>query len=255
MNVNNTIDLLNAWAGTAQETDKIRLLCNDITQAVKFDLGGEAFISPDWFGDEGIRCPKLPYDKVYFEVISFDGKRYGALLENYDGDVCGQMLYQAISECGRLRGLAPVGLMFVEKDGYLQLHRNDKVFQSDCGTKWLENIRVGAVVALGLIVTAIDAMNCSNVIAVDSSPSTHINNKQAKKSKSPLFTYKTLHINTKESVNQKKHGGGTHASPRVHLRRGHVRKLANGATIWVQPCVVGDKSKGAVHKDYAVTMH
>lgn len=31
---------------------------------------------------------------------------------------------------------------------------------------------------------------------------------------------------------------GTHASPRPHLRRGHVRHLQNGGKTWVQPCFV-----------------
>ena len=44
-------------------------------------------------------------------------------------------------------------------------------------------------------------------------------------------------------------GGGTHASPRVHLRRGHIRKIADGRTVWVQACVVGSKH-GMVLKDY-----
>lgn len=44
--------------------------------------------------------------------------------------------------------------------------------------------------------------------------------------------------------------GGTHASPRQHVRRGHWRKRANGARVWVRDCTVGDASKGAVFKDY-----
>ncbi len=46
--------------------------------------------------------------------------------------------------------------------------------------------------------------------------------------------------------------GGTHASPRLHLRRGHPRQYAPGKYCWVQPCVVGNKAAGMVHKDYAI---
>lgn len=32
--------------------------------------------------------------------------------------------------------------------------------------------------------------------------------------------------------------GGTHASPRTHLRRGHWRHLANGKVVWIQPTYI-----------------
>ncbi len=46
--------------------------------------------------------------------------------------------------------------------------------------------------------------------------------------------------------------GGNHASPRMHLRRGHLRRLEN-KVIWVRPAMVNAGSNaGAVLKDYAV---
>ena len=33
-------------------------------------------------------------------------------------------------------------------------------------------------------------------------------------------------------------GGGAHASPRMHWRRGHVRKLESGKMTHVRPCLV-----------------
>jgi hypothetical protein len=46
--------------------------------------------------------------------------------------------------------------------------------------------------------------------------------------------------------------GGTHASPRWHIRRGHWRTLADGRRIFVQACEVGDPEKGGVVKDYRI---
>lgn len=46
--------------------------------------------------------------------------------------------------------------------------------------------------------------------------------------------------------------GGTHASPRWHLRRGHWRQLADGRRVFVRECEVGDASRGGVVKDYQV---
>jgi hypothetical protein len=46
--------------------------------------------------------------------------------------------------------------------------------------------------------------------------------------------------------------GGTHATPRWHIRRGHWRRLADGRRVFVRECEVGDKSRGGVVKDYEV---
>jgi hypothetical protein len=46
--------------------------------------------------------------------------------------------------------------------------------------------------------------------------------------------------------------GGTHASPRWHIRRGHWRHLSDGRRVFVRECQVGDPALGGVVKDYAV---
>jgi hypothetical protein len=69
--------------------------------------------------------------------------------------------------------------------------------------------------------------------------------------KSPLFSWNTVKI--KPPKPKQEHQGGTHATPRLHDRRGHLRRLANGKTCWVRACKVGDASKGVVFKDYEVT--
>lgn len=66
--------------------------------------------------------------------------------------------------------------------------------------------------------------------------------------KAPLFTYKVLTIGKRKRRSQYK--GGTHASPRSHLRRGYYRMSKNGKRHWVQPCMVKGETPGFVHKDY-----
>lgn len=68
--------------------------------------------------------------------------------------------------------------------------------------------------------------------------------------KAPLFTYKVLTIGKKKR--KSRHLGGTHASPRSHLRRGHYRTSKSGKRYWVQPCMVKGETPGFVHKDYRV---
>jgi hypothetical protein len=47
--------------------------------------------------------------------------------------------------------------------------------------------------------------------------------------------------------------GGTHASPRLHWRRGHIRHLAEKTT-WVRPTLVGADDGGSVIHDYRVKL-
>jgi hypothetical protein len=95
------------------------------------------------------------------------------------------------------------------------------------------------------------ALNCSNVTKVRNLPPPKVQRKRAKKGQAPLFSYWTLELTGGRSAGQPL--GGTHASPRVHLRRGHARQYKPGQYTWVQPHAVGNKSLGMVHKDYAAT--
>ena len=81
-------------------------------------------------------------------------------------------------------------------------------------------------------------------------PNTFINKKRIKKGKLPLFDWHTVTIDRSNS--QRMPAGGTHASPRLHDRRGHWRKHPSGRRVWVKPCKVGDASLGVVFKDYVV---
>ncbi len=247
MLVNETIAVLDAYYHQYPEHKGIDVLKNDIIQAVKFDLGDATTDLPDfnWKGEK-IYEPNLPYEKVYFEVLAYDGVRYGALLEKYEGSVCGQVLMQGITEeVPPRRCLFPVGLTIIFDDGVLKRHVD---------TELEENTIIESFTALMIIFKAIEVINCSNITVKDSKVPKFINQKRKAKGKLPLYSYKTLHLDFEEKEVTKS-GNGTHASPRVHLRRGHIRKLPSGKTTWVQACVVGDKSKGVVHKDYSVAMH
>lgn len=92
-------------------------------------------------------------------------------------------------------------------------------------------------------------LNCKNVKTEEIKPDAALQKARARRGKMPLFSYHvlTLRSDTKEKCESK---GGTHASPRLHIRRGHIRRFDDGTHTWVSPCTVGDKSLGMVHKDY-----
>lgn len=110
------------------------------------------------------------------------------------------------------------------------------------------SLKLASQTSVGLALRGCSVMNCCNVTKIEKNPSA-IAKQRARKKNVQLFSTWTLHIkNTRTEYPDK---GGTHASPRVHLRRGHIRQYAPGKTTWVQPCIVRGKSAGIVNKDYA----
>lgn len=101
----------------------------------------------------------------------------------------------------------------------------------------------------------IEALSCKNIefATIQSAPTAAESAKRAKKGKLPIYETKVLSLKTTENKSALKSTGlrAGHASPRQHLRRGHIRRLESG-NIWVNSCIVGDASKGVVHKSYEV---
>lgn len=99
-----------------------------------------------------------------------------------------------------------------------------------------------------------EALSCSNVkheIIQTFHP--NINQRRIKDGKTPFYETRTLWIDvpgvSKDSGDPQ---GGTHRSPRQHLRRGHIRRLPTGKKVWVNSAVVGSKENGVIKKDYAI---
>jgi len=69
----------------------------------------------------------------------------------------------------------------------------------------------------------------------------------------PIWETKTLTITLPSERVVSEYKGGTHASPRQHLRRGHYRHCKkSGKVVWVNQCTVGSLANGYIHKDYRV---
>lgn len=83
-------------------------------------------------------------------------------------------------------------------------------------------------------------------------PQTFTNRRKIAQGKTPTYDWRTVVIEPVERRQESK--GGTHASPRQHDRRGHVRRLRSGKNVWVKPHKVGDLSKGVVFHDYRIEL-
>jgi hypothetical protein len=101
------------------------------------------------------------------------------------------------------------------------------------------------------IASLMAALACKNVSTVDVHPDPAFVKARKRRGKLPVYSYKVLHIETPLKSSNAADGSGTHASPRIHLRRGHIRRLPQH-TVWVNACVVGNKERGILAKDYAV---
>ena len=103
------------------------------------------------------------------------------------------------------------------------------------------------------VVQACSVINCANVTTAEISASAALNKKRQEKGKQPFFSYKVLQLSDERREAAGKGGAsGNHASPRMHLRRGHLRRLES-KVVWVRPAMVNAGSNtGVVLKDYAV---
>lgn len=79
---------------------------------------------------------------------------------------------------------------------------------------------------------------------------TFTNRRKIQQGKAPTLDWTTVYIEPAKPRSDSK--GGTHASPRLHDRRGHLRRLPSGKNVWIKSCKVGDASKGAIFHDYKI---
>jgi hypothetical protein len=99
-------------------------------------------------------------------------------------------------------------------------------------------------------------INSENIQYIDNLPSEKPPVIRGKQRDRKLFVYKTLHISPQQTKTKKQKDNSdtiksNNNGVRVHLRRGHLRRLP-GKIIWVQPAVVGSSQNGIVNKDYHV---
>lgn len=109
-------------------------------------------------------------------------------------------------------------------------------------------------VAVSAITELLAALACSNTrVQVAAGTERRHWSESRRERELPHFVYHELVLEAPRQPGQASApGGGHHASPRQHLRRGHIRRYASGQTIWINAMVVGDASRGVVDKHYRV---
>lgn len=101
------------------------------------------------------------------------------------------------------------------------------------------------------VLSLIEALSCSNVFA-ETLPIKPLCRKAIKRGDKPFDEYKILSIRASESCSKDAETGIGHASPREHLRRGHIRRHPTAGNIWINSMVVNAGVGGKIHKTYKV---
>ncbi len=115
--------------------------------------------------------------------------------------------------------------------------------------KLIEDDLYGEVIVL---LELIEALSCSNVKESIHQEASKKNAQRIKSHKKPIWETKFLTLVVNEKQDKRIKGYMTsHASPRQHLRRGHIRRLPS-KNIWVNSCVVGNIDNGIVEKQYKI---
>jgi len=181
-----------------------------------------------------------------FEDGEEKGTAIGILTEATPGEISGLFFSLTKSGLGFAADIKiwtdkETGLVQIGAVGHPEMQRTKDVY---CET---------ASEHAGVVISWLAALRCTNIESIDNPPPVALNKKRLKQGKQPLFTYKTLHISQQRRSTGGRAGEDSgRNTPRLHFRRGHVRRIDAQRLTWVQPCMVGEKERGTVHKDYVL---
>jgi hypothetical protein len=115
------------------------------------------------------------------------------------------------------------------------------------GDDWERHAYVDMADESSALLSLIEALTCKNV-GFEALPVKKNKGAQARGAL-PYDEYHTLII--KKNYRSPDDLGGTHRSPREHLRRGHIRRLPHG-NVWINSTIVNVGNHGKIHKMYEV---
>lgn len=225
-----------------------------MSKAVHFVLPDGGKIFDDKFkGLYGLPF-KLPYNNLTIEYLSSDKTKSCILVTGY-GSTIG--IHLAVAEKD-IWGVVPCCALIHHTPDVFTLDEIITRVQYKClpiGKQPSEDIQriavQGVASSLGRLFELLEALSCYNVSMANYQDQSPSNDKRIKAGKIPIYETKMLVVNTSYVSGKSVSRDGSHASPRQHLRRGHIRRL-EGRNIWVNACVVGDATKGVINKQYQI---
>lgn len=119
-------------------------------------------------------------------------------------------------------------------------------------TAWQKKIAADYYVDSSAVLNVALCSMCSNVKHRIVKPSVVSNKIKVRSGKEPVHEYRILQIKRATNKAGLPCENSSRVSPKMHLRRGHIRRHPAGKFIWVNPAVVGSAESGFVSKSYAI---
>jgi len=258
----------------SMKTGVLDLVGMSLRRAGKFDLGtfsGDDTRALAYTGDEILdeKMFRLPYPDSYFELTMEDMRRATLFIDlsaqkhvlqfppDFDPNaykgLCLAMSFTAKSQRQANTWNTPVGGLVLDQDcdilfsagfPFKDVSEEEREALDDFNKHTTEMI-LGVAAAL---------LNAPRVKLEKEPAPFKLNKKRAERGRPPLFEHHILKISGVSSTGKAVPLGGTHASPRKHWRRGHVRvyhrnSLKEKKTL-IPACLVN--GRGFVSKDYEV---
>lgn len=124
------------------------------------------------------------------------------------------------------------------------------IYRPDSPRELLEAQGKDGGVTLRNVLYYIGVLNSRGPALETHSPPQNVAERRARQRKEKWLDYHIVRIPQRKPAPLAT-GGGFHASPRLHWRRGHIRH-AHGKAIPVSPCLVGAPDRGSILADYLV---
>ena len=211
---------------------------------------------------EGVDDIKLPFPKMTVisgELSEFSNQFITKNADNQDGSV--NFLYcYFLSQ--QEHGI-DIDMLYLKPDKNMILIQTAKIVHTGTDLEFLiedspyntmiETIEKNTAFKSTIVALYMMTMNKNTFyMSVPTPEEAATNRKRMSKGKKPLIEFKMAVIEGKKTM-MSSTPHGTHASPRLHWRRGHWRTLTkSGKKTWIAPMEVGDEGNGRVIKTYAI---
>ena len=222
-----------------EEPELVSIMKKKFDQCLQFDVGNFDDL-PSSNTDYTDARPPFPYTILQFNS-SFAGESVTILLMRIEREVGDAVMYVAQRYKEEWTSLPPI---IIKRVGFQFTYQP----VGEPEETNILTVRTYHTAALKIFYI----MGCSNITTQNHPAPAALNKKRIKTGKPPLYEYKTLVLTLDAKSKPGESKGGTHSSPRVHLRRGHIRKLDDARRVWVQACVVVGSGSGMVAKDYKI---
>lgn len=189
---------------------------------------------------------KLPYQIVYYSY-SGETAHEGILVEQISDTELSFCVFNAVKKPTKvgivISGQARLTMGKDSSDGQKDFYvRSKQLFIHEDAKPRYDDIELKMTTAATnytLMFTAL--LMSTHTRTRENSIGIKLNQKREKRGLLPIMPYHTVYFEAdgkRYNMDGTEHGG-THASPRMHWRRGHIRKFESGKIAHVRPCLVG----------------